>query len=97
MPEQLIPFSEVPKMLPARRGGKLIHLSTLFRWSNHGLGGHRLRFVKVGGQPCTTRAWLDQFFQAVAQGDNAPSTPPSSPPTSRRKLDVEAQLDQLGI
>ena len=54
--ERLLPLAEVPKLnlLPLRRQGKRLHLSTIWRWSRYGLRGCRLETLKVGGIRCTS-------------------------------------------
>ena len=83
-PSGLIPLEAVPDLLPTRRGRKH-HKSSIFRWASKGLHGTRLRSVSVGGTRATTRAWLLDFFEAVAQAEDAvtgSTTSGSSPGSS---------------
>src|SRR4051794_38182551 len=43
---ELIPLRAVT--LPSGRGAKRVHVATLYRWTEHGCRGERLRYVQVG-------------------------------------------------
>ena len=99
--DQYIPLSQVPRLpfLPRRRRGRKLHTSTVYRWSDPGLHGVRLRFVKCGGVRCTTVSWLKEFFRALAAADAESDLSSQSPPTPSQSnhVDVELQLDALGV
>ena len=40
--EELIPIRQVPARLPPRANGKQVHVTTVYRWINHGVRGFRL-------------------------------------------------------
>lgn len=61
----LIPISQVPERLPSRRGKK-VHISTIFRWASNGVGGVRLRTVRIGGARYTSDEELHQFIAQVS-------------------------------
>lgn len=58
--EQLVPLSDVPGLLPRRRGKK-VHYQTVYRWTTKGAGGHRLDSVKVGRIRYTSVEALRRF------------------------------------
>ena len=63
------------------------HISTLFRWHLHGVRGHRLRMVLIGGQRYVLRRDLIRFLRAI--NDEAAATPACE--TSKRR---QEQIDQ---
>ncbi len=62
--EDLVLLSEVPKLLPKRRG-KAVHLSACYRWMKSGLSGVRLETVLIGGQRFTSKEALNRFWHRV--------------------------------
>ncbi|PCJ53361.1 MAG: hypothetical protein COA70_08635 [Planctomycetota bacterium] len=60
--ETVIPLTEAPDYLPKRRGKK-VHISTLFRWAQKGVGGTQLETIKVGGTRCTSLEALERFVE----------------------------------
>ena len=64
--ESAIPFSEVPNLIPRRRGKK-VHYSTVYRWATKGVRGRVLPSRLVGGIRYTTVAELNQFLEASRQ------------------------------
>jgi len=62
--ENLVLLSEVPKILPKRKG-KAVHLSACYRWMRSGLSGVRLETVIVGGQRFTSKEALNRFWARV--------------------------------
>jgi hypothetical protein len=91
----LFPLTEAPERLPLRKG-KRIYLAQVYRWAKRGLGGVRLRTVKVGGTQYTCERWLWAFLNR----ESGPEVPQriTSPARERRELDrVEARLTKMGI
>ncbi len=71
--ENLVLLSEVPKVLPKRRG-KPVHLSACYRWMKSGLSGVRLETILVGGQRFTSTEALNRFWHRVtAVRDGVPA------------------------
>ncbi len=64
-PDQLVPLSELPAFVPRRRG-RMVHVATVHRWAAQGVHGERLRVVALGGQTCTTLAWVREWAERVA-------------------------------
>src|SRR5689334_22581299 len=71
--EELFPLRDVPKRIP-KRAGRRLHIATVYRWAQHGLGGTRLETLRVGGTRYTSLAALQRFF------DNLSALDPSSQP-----------------
>jgi hypothetical protein len=104
---ELIPLRDAATMLPRRRCGKKTHVATLYRWTDRGIRGTRLRYVQCGSVRCTTSAWLDDFFAKLTAAAGAVRTeagttaPPLASRTTaarRRAIDAaERKLDTLGV
>lgn len=58
--------------IPRRRGGKKLHVSTLFRWASRGCRGVKLETVRVGGTLCSSRDALARFFERLSAADRGP-------------------------
>ena len=97
----LSPLRDLAPRLPCRRRGRKTHVATLYRWTDRGIRGQRLRYVQCGSVRCSTVAWVHEFFAALAA---APTTPAAAPlagrtPAARRKA-IEAadrELERMGI
>ena len=77
---------------PLKRDGEGTHIATVRRWATHGLRGHRLETIKIGGIVCTSDGALQRFFNKLGERDShqqKPSTPkaPPSPEISRINRD----------
>jgi hypothetical protein len=99
--EHLISLTEAAKELPARRGNKRAHTSTLYRWTTSGCRGVKLEFVQIGGTRCTSHEALSRFYERLtlaAQGQSSDSTVRRTP--RQRVADserAERELDDLGV
>ncbi len=95
--ETVVRLADAPSHLPSRRGGKRLHIATLYRWSQRGCRGIKLETVQVGGTLCTSLEALQRFCDRLTAGDDA--TSPSelrtreSPALTRSKRIA----DDLGI
>jgi hypothetical protein len=96
--EQVISLHRVTgtNILPRRRGGKRINVSTLYRWASCGYRGVKQEVVRVGGTLCTSREALQRFCEALTSGNKSviPTT------TERRRRAVarsEKRLQVAGI
>jgi hypothetical protein len=47
--EELVIFHRLAQSLPRRRRNRPVHVSTVHRWRQRGLGGIRLESIRVGG------------------------------------------------
>ena len=65
--ETLISIREVPKLLPRRGSGRLVHLSACYRWMDKGISGVRLEAVRIGGTTYTSREALQRFANRLSQ------------------------------
>lgn len=72
--ESMIPLNQVPRIFPALRHGKRVNVATIFRWTNEGCQGVRLKFVKLGSTRCTTREWIAEFVSRLSgnRGEEIP-------------------------
>ena len=80
--QDAIPINEVPRRLP-RRGGKKVHISTVWRWVNRGVRGVKLESLTIGGRRYVRPEALEVFLEAL----NRPQTAAPQPqqPTQRRR------------
>jgi hypothetical protein len=76
---ELIALVDVPALLPRRRGRRL-HPSTVHRWIRHGIRGHRLSTVLVGGRTFVSRRGLTDFLERV--NGSRPSAAADAAPTA---------------
>ncbi|MCB0311329.1 MAG: DUF1580 domain-containing protein [Bdellovibrionales bacterium] len=69
--ETLISFTDVPKLLPKRRGKK-VHYSTIYRWATKGARGRILESQLIGGIRYTSIPALNRFLgtTTVQEGEN---------------------------
>lgn len=56
-------------LMPLGRAASLLdcHVATIYRWTGRGCRGVRLRYVQRGATRCTTRAWLEDFFERLTR------------------------------
>ncbi len=98
LPDPLILLADVPKLkwLPTRKG-KRLSLSTIHRWVRTGVGGVRLRTVRVGTALATSNRWLVEFFETLA--DPAPAGQTKRTPRQREAAREKArrELEEAGI
>ena len=107
--EKLLTFTEACDLVPRRRRGVKLHVSTLYRWWKKGTRGVRLEAVSCGGSPATTAEALHRFFAAIAE-TKAPSAAKRAPlvktqraakkdraARNRQQLDTGRELDRAGI
>jgi hypothetical protein len=94
---------EAAAELPRRRAGRKTHVSTVYRWTDTGCRGVRLRYAMVGATRCTTREWLAAFVSeltaASAGNRRGGEQPVTDAPASRCRAAAEAEraADRLGI
>jgi hypothetical protein len=96
--KNLIPLNKVPNFLPPLRNDKPINLATLYRWTNKGCGGVKLRYTMVGTTRCTTLEWLAEFINRPT--DQQIEAPVVVPPIAAKKSraaddDTDCRLDQM--
>ena len=91
--EQIISLTDAARILPARRGGKRVHVSCIYRWTNAGCRGVILESIQIGGTRCTSREALARFFDRLthSQGDAPPLRT-----LAKRQRASEAAAEELG-
>ena len=95
--ETLIPIGQVPQKLPPRPSGKSVHVTSVYRWINHGVRGVKLESLKVGGTTYTSTEALQRFAEGLSHPRDV-STPPYSL-TRQREIERAARevSEMLGI
>ena len=108
-PHEYIPFKQIAAELPRRRGDRRTHVATVYRWSEPGCRGIKLKYVQCGNVRCTTLAWLSEFFERLtsqsmsASSPQAEPNPPTAPlaprtPTARKAHErAERELGRIII
>lgn len=91
--EQLLPLAKIARLLPKRRSNRPTHQATLHRWRAHGLKGHKLKCIRVGGTWCTTIADVERFFQALTTSNTVAPSPSRTSTYSQPQ--VEEELDRI--
>jgi len=64
--EHLVSLPQAAKLLPARRGGRPVHVSCLYRWTVSGCKGIQLESLQLGGTRVTSREALARFFSRLS-------------------------------
>ncbi len=89
--ESVVSLADAVRYVPKRRGGKKVHISTLFRWSTCGCRGQKLETIQAGATRCTSVEALQRFFNRLSGS----LIETSQPPTRQRKRDYEADAKKL--
>ena len=89
--EEVLTLAEAAKVLPPLRGGRRVHLSTLYRWISRGVAGVQLEALKLGGTTVTSVEALQRFAERITFGA------PSRPSDSARQDEVERELRRRGF
>jgi hypothetical protein len=89
--EELLTMPEAASLLPKRRRGAKVSLTSLWRWSTRGAKGVRLETVRVGSSVYTTRAALRRFIESrtAAAGAVVSHAPAPSTRSKRAMRDME--------
>ena len=93
--ERSLTLAEAAKLLPPLRGGKRVHLATLYRWVQRGVAGVRLESVRLGRTVVTSREALQRFAERLSAGRRPAGA--ASPEAARRAARVDADLDRHGL
>ncbi len=94
--ERVLTLRKAARFLPRQRGGKSVHISTLYRWASAGVGGVRLETLKLGGRVVTSIEAIERFALRCSMTDSTAAAIPAR----RREREVaraERQLDEAGI
>ena len=92
-PEELLTFADVARALPKDSRGRRVSTSTVWRWANKGLGGRKLRCIRMGRRSVTTWPWLLEFFEFRMETQD--TDPSRSAAVARRS--TEQALDRWGV
>lgn len=93
--EQLVAIAGVPELLPRRRSGRAIHLSTVYRWVQKGVRGVFLEVVHVGGSTYTSMEALQRFTDRLSLSDSGTSAP-KLPTTRTKARQAERAAQKVG-
>ena len=61
--DELIPIRAAVDELPLQHDGRPVHPSTVARWALYGVGGVKLRSMKLAGRRYVRRADLREFLE----------------------------------
>ena len=92
--EQLLPPPQAAKLLPARRRGRPIHISTIHRWMSTGIRGVRLESLRIGGALHTSIEALQRFSDRLTPSDEGVRPSAHNGPRADR---VESELVAEGM
>lgn len=95
--EPLIPLDAAAEQFK-RVHGRAPSARTVRRWALHGLGGVRLRSVRIGKANFTTESAIGEFVDALWAMQNAPA--PSPAPRGRPRASTaaaERALEAAGV
>ena len=95
---EFFPLKDLPQRL--RRFGKKLSYPSLWRWSNHGIRGVKLRTIRIGQVPSTCDRWTMQFFEELARVGNKPAIRITGRTPAARERDIlrtRRRLAKLGI
>ena len=65
--EDVISLSQARNFLPEVGGKNRPHISTIWRWSLHGVGGVKLETVKIGSRIVTSKQAVTRFITATTE------------------------------
>lgn len=94
--ERVISLRDAAQFLPRQRGGKKVHVGTLYRWVSAGVRGVRLENLKLGGRIVTSEEALQRFADRCSSADPIREAHPSR----KRQREIERakeELDDAGI
>lgn len=92
--ETPVAIGDVPSMLPIRRGGKLPHISCVYRWIQKGVRGVKLEVIDTPGGMITTKEAIARFFAALSAARRGlPTTPASRTPSARQRAAQSADRE----
>ncbi len=85
-----------------RLTGTRPHHNTIRRWRREGVGGVRLRTIRLGYRYLTSRRWITEFIEASSQKADQESnseTPQTclTPSAARANTAAKAELKRMGI
>jgi len=70
-------LAKAARLMSVGRAGKPVHVSTLVRWIQRGVGGVCLEAYRVGGRWMTTKGVLQRFAARLTERSSAAASPPA--------------------
>ena len=98
--ETLLRFNQVPKYLPRNGNGKLIGLSSVYRWASKGVRGVHLESWQCPWGRVTSLQALGRFLNALTRQRppvDAPQTPTPRQRSRRAREAEEFLRSELGL
>lgn len=93
-----IALRDAPKHLPARPGGKRLHISAIYRWITKSVAGIVLEAVRVGGTTYTSLEALQRFADRLSQpAQRVPVPVPTTARQAARQGTQRALEIELGL
>jgi hypothetical protein len=91
--ERLLRIRKAPKFVPGNP-----HVATVWRWILHGVRGHKLESILVGGQRFTSVEAIERFIAATTATANGEPAPIRSPQQRERAAErAGRELTKLGV
>ena len=94
--EQVVSIAETPKRIPPMKGGRRVHISTVYRWALRGVRGVVLETIMIGGRRCTSVEAMSRFFERLSNQSREGTESYKRPRKVDRKR-VEKELDDARI
>jgi hypothetical protein len=63
--EHLLTLAQAARLCPGGRQGRPTHSSTIYRWTEYGVRGHKLEAIRLGGTLYTSREALQRFAECL--------------------------------
>ena len=94
--DQFLFRRDVPAYMRKRWGGRLIHISTVYRWINPGIRGVQLEHGRLAGKGrFTSSEAIGRFCEALAWGPEPAQ--PATRASGRRQDRAREVLEDAGI
>ena len=90
-----LPFKELAKRLPRTNRGKVISISTLHRWRQHGLRGVKLEAIRLGGIWVASVSAVENFSQRLTLLCSGNGTADGQACSARLGAPSDSELDSL--
>lgn len=90
--ERLLTLEQAAQSLP---GG--VAASTIWRWHRHGLKGHRLETIVIGGKRLTSAEAVQRFADALTAATEPPSEDGSNATSPGRDETTRRRLEEAGL
>jgi hypothetical protein len=91
--ENLLSFAEAANVIPGRP-----HLSQVYRWTERGLRGVKLEWLRCGGKRFTSREALTRFYQRLTIADGGEAAPiPTPKMRQKQQRAAEHELTEAGF